>query len=83
MQFFCMMTGLPGSGKSWYAENELPNTVIHSSDAIRDELLGDVSDQNHQELVFQCRVLQVLAEDTGTPAVVRSKGEWYPYEDGE
>ena len=37
----------------------------------------------HQELVFQCRVLQVLAEDTGTPAVVRSKGEWYPCEDGE
>jgi len=50
---------------------------------IRIRFLGDVSDQNHQELVFQCRVLQVLAEDTGTPAVVRSKGEWYPCEDGE
>lgn len=62
MQFFCMMTGLPGSGKSWYAENELPNTVIHSSDAIRDELLGDVSDQNHQELVFQTLHDRVLSD---------------------
>ena len=83
MQCFYMMVGLPGSGKSWYAENKLPDAVIHSSDTIREELLSDISDQNHQELVFQCRVLQVLAEDTGTPAVVRSKGEWYPCEDGE
>ena len=53
MQFFYMMVGLPGSGKSWYAEHKLPNAVIHSSDAIREELLGDVSDQSQQGLVFQ------------------------------
>lgn len=53
MQFFYMMVGLPGSGKSWYAEHKLPNAVIYSSDAIREELLGDVSDQSQQGLVFQ------------------------------
>lgn len=52
-QYFFMMVGLPGSGKSWYAENKLSNVVIHSSDAIREELLGDVSDQSQQDLVFQ------------------------------
>lgn len=53
MQFFYMMVGLPGSGKSWYAGNKLPNAVVHSSDAIREEILGDVTDQSNQQLVFQ------------------------------
>ena len=53
MQYFYMTVGLPGSGKSWYAKNKLPNAVVHSSDDIREELLGDASDQNQQELIFQ------------------------------
>lgn len=53
MQFFYMMVGIPGSGKSWYAENKLPNATVHSSDAIREEILGDVTDQSGQHLVFQ------------------------------
>lgn len=53
MQFFYMMVGLPGSGKSWYTEHKLSNVIIHSSDAIREEFWGDVSDQNHKDLVFQ------------------------------
>ena len=57
-----MMVGLPGSGKSWYAENKLPDAVIHSSDTIREELLSDISDQNHQELVFQTLHDRVLSD---------------------
>lgn len=62
MQYFYMMVGLPGSGKSYYAQ-KLPDVVIHSSDAIREELLGNISDQSNQELVFQTlhdRVLEDL-----------------------
>ena len=46
---FMMMVGLPYSGKSCYAEKlkEEFNAVVHSSDAIREEILGDVQDQNN------------------------------------
>lgn len=45
--------GLPASGKSTWAEanKEKLNAIIHSSDAIREEL-GDVNDQSKNELVF-------------------------------
>lgn len=62
MQFFYMMVGLPGSGKSWYAGNKLPNAVVHSSDAIREEILGDVADQSNQQLVFQTLHDRVLSD---------------------
>lgn len=58
-----MMVGLPGSGKSFTAKT-FPNTIIHSSDAIRAELLGDENRQDQQDLVFQTlheRVLNDLA----------------------
>lgn len=47
------LVGLPGAGKSTWAEYNkgVLNTVIHSSDAIREEL-GDVNDQSKNELVF-------------------------------
>lgn len=63
MQTFYMMVGLPGSGKSLTAKT-FPNTIIHSSDAIRAEILGDENRQDQQELVFQTlheRVLNDLA----------------------
>jgi len=48
-----MMCGLPGSGKSFlsaqYAEK---GYVIHSSDAIREELLGDINNQDNNQKVF-------------------------------
>lgn len=51
-----MMCGLSGSGKSTIATqiaNENPNTVIVSSDAIREELTGNYEDQEHNEEVFK------------------------------
>ena len=55
-----ILCGLPGSGKSSYAENYKAaddaffegNTVIHSSDAIRKELFGDESSQEDNARVF-------------------------------
>ena len=49
--FLC---GLPGSGKSTWANanKDKLNAVIHSSDAIRDQL-GDINDQSKNELVFK------------------------------
>lgn len=58
---FYMMVGLPGSGKTTYAE-KLASTlggpmfeqsiVVLSSDAIRKELWGDENDQQHPDQVF-------------------------------
>lgn len=51
-----IMTGLSGSGKSTIAQKlaeENPNTVIVSSDAIREELTGKVEDQTENEEVFK------------------------------
>lgn len=61
MQYFYMMAGLPGSGKSFHAQ-KLPDAVIHSSDAIREEVLGNISDQSNQELVFKTLHDRVLAD---------------------
>ena len=49
--FLIMMCGLPGSGKSTFAENSIIITsgveqykpIIHSSDGLRKELYGDES----------------------------------------
>lgn len=54
MSKFVMLCGLPGSGKSHWAEkhkDEL-NAVIHSSDAIRLEM-GNINDQSKNDKVFQ------------------------------
>ena len=50
-----MMCGLVGSGKSYYAQElaQKYNANIHSSDAIREELSGDVNNQNINDLVFK------------------------------
>lgn len=51
---FHMVVGLPGSGKSTYIEQHFnKNIKIHSSDVIREELSGDVGNQNINELVFK------------------------------
>jgi len=61
LQKFYMTVGLPGSGKSHYAAS-IPNTVVHSSDSIRKELLGNDSDQTNQDLVFRTLYNRVLAD---------------------
>ena len=54
-----ILMGLPGSGKSYYAkliqQADADNTgvVIHSSDAIREELFGDPNSQENNSLVFE------------------------------
>ena len=53
MSKFIMMVGLPGSGKSTVADKYYPNAVWVSSDAIREELWGDASDQRNPEVVFE------------------------------
>ena len=51
-----IMCGLSGSGKSTIATqiaNDNPNTIIVSSDEIREELTGNCEDQEHNEEVFK------------------------------
>lgn len=58
--FLIMMCGLPGSGKSLFAENSVFVTsgarqykpIIHSSDGLRKELYGDESIQGDANKVF-------------------------------
>jgi len=47
---FIMLIGLPGSGKSTWTQYEQYTTV--SSDELRNELYGDVNDQNNPSLIF-------------------------------
>ena len=56
MPNFIMLVGLPAVGKDTWANEYIkkhPNTVIHSSDDIREELYGDASCQNNPEKVFE------------------------------
>ena len=51
-----MLVGLPGCGKSTYAQDlktAYPNCLIFSSDAYRLKLLGDMNDQSSNNLVFE------------------------------
>jgi predicted kinase len=52
---FIMMVGLPASGKSTMAKilAEEYDANIHSSDAIRAELSGDINNQTINDLVFK------------------------------
>lgn len=81
-----VMVGLSASGKSSYAkelEKENPtNTIVISSDAIREEICGSVEDQSKNGEVFRIfherirRNLENGAEDLG-----RIKEAIYIYED--
>lgn len=51
MPTLTILIGLPGSGKSFYAGHQF-NTITVSSDAIREELFGDVNEQGKNNEVF-------------------------------
>lgn len=53
-QYFVMMIGLSGSGKSFRAKQLCKDKTwkIISSDSIREEEFGNINDQNHNEEVF-------------------------------
>jgi predicted kinase len=51
MSKLIVLMGLPGSGKSTYA-NQFDHCAVLSSDAIRKELFDDVQYQGNNELVF-------------------------------
>lgn len=56
MPNFIMLVGIPASGKDTWAREYIknhPNTVIHSSDDIREELYGDASCQESPAKVFE------------------------------
>lgn len=65
-----VMVGLSGSGKSSVAKEiaeENPNTVIVSSDNIREELTGDYGNQENNEEVFKVfhkRIREALENNT-------------------
>ena len=52
MNELMVLAGLPGSGKSTYAENYKDTHTIISSDRLRKEMYGDVNDQDHNAEVF-------------------------------
>jgi predicted kinase len=49
---FIMVVGLPGSGKSTYIDKYYSKYKVHSSDSIREELSGDVTNQDINKKVF-------------------------------
>lgn len=55
MNKLIVLVGLPASGKSTYAREHLQdeNTIILSSDKLREELLGDERCQENNDLVFR------------------------------
>ena len=52
---FIMLVGIPGSGKSTYAQSlaKTKNAVILSSDSLRQELFGDANDGTRNQELFQ------------------------------
>lgn len=53
MSKFIMAIWLPGCGKTTYYNNKLKDDYVHlSSDKLREEMFGDVNDQEHNTEVF-------------------------------
>ena len=52
--YFLMLVGLPASGKSTKAKDfaKQYNATIFSSDALREEMFGNVNDQEHNQELF-------------------------------
>lgn len=52
MPIFTMLVGLPGAGKNFIVSKYFSKATHISSDAIREEVFGDVNDQSHNHEVF-------------------------------
>lgn len=80
---FILLVGPPASGKSSWAEQyveEHNNTVIVSSDAIREELWGDASQQCAPSKVFELahkRIIEAL--ETGADTIFDATNMLYKY----
>ena len=62
---FIMLVGIPASGKDTWANEYVkksPNTVIHSSDDIREELYGDAAIQSSPAQVFDLMRSRTFAD---------------------
>ena len=62
---FIMLVGIPAVGKDTWANEYVkknPNTVIHSSDDIREELYGDAANQSSPAQVFDLMRSRTLAD---------------------
>ncbi|MFW5891636.1 MAG: AAA family ATPase, partial [bacterium] len=55
MNKIIMLVGLPGSGKSVYAEKleKEENYIIHASDRLREEMFGDSTNNENNHQLFQ------------------------------
>lgn len=70
MNTLYIMVGLPGSGKSTWAKNKCDeNSIIISSDAIRDKLYKDINNQEHNAKVFEHMRKETLDALNGTKSV--------------
>lgn len=73
MAIFTMLIGLPGSGKSHYANEYIKTrsgTIVISSDDIRQELWGDANDQQNPSQVFdEMFIRTVSAMKKGTNVI--------------
>lgn len=61
---FFMLAGLPYSGKSYLADklHTQFNAVVHSSDKIREEILGDIQNQDNNAKVFDVLHQRVISD---------------------
>ena len=59
---FVMLIGIPGSGKSTWAKTMTKDHVVHSSDAIREELYGSYDVQDNPAKVFDLMQKRTVAD---------------------
>lgn len=61
MPIFTMLVGLPGAGKDFIVSKYFSKATHISSDAIREEVFGDVNDQSHNHEVFDIMRKRTIA----------------------